>query len=92
MPKVIRLGDLSAGLDGAPTPCITASVNVFTNSVGTHRKTDSWAPHGIPIHGRTTIVGSSTVFVNGKAIARTGDAISCGDVCGNGSSNVYAGG
>ncbi len=35
--------------------------------------------------------GSKAVFANGKAIARTGDLISCGAIAEEGSDNVFAG-
>jgi uncharacterized Zn-binding protein involved in type VI secretion len=91
MPAIVRFGDLSAGLDAPPTQNIEASTNVFVNSKGVHRNGDAWAPHGVPPHGRVTIGGSNTVYVNGRKVARIGDAISCGDIAGQGSSNVFSG-
>lgn len=96
MPAVTRLGDLST-----PDPCgapargnDVASPNVFVNSKKVHRKTDGWIDHACPAsapHDATTTGGSSTVFVNGLAITRVGDSISCGSTIAQGSADVFAG-
>ncbi len=91
MPAVIRLGDLSAGVHPSPTANVAASTNVFVNSKGAHRQGDAWLPHSFPLHARTTAVGSLTVYVNSKQLARTGDLLTCGDKCGVGSTNVFSG-
>ena len=41
-------------------------------------------------HSGSISGGSSTVFVNGKPIARVGDSVSCGGTVAQGSPNVYA--
>lgn len=47
--------------------------------------------HGRGIHRTSTMAaGSATVFAQGKAVCRAGDAATCGDVA-TGSSNVNAG-
>ena len=47
--------------------------------------------HGDSPHDSATMTGASaTVFANGKAISRAGDAASCGDIA-TGSSDVSAG-
>lgn len=97
MPAVCRLGDKSTQdpCGAPPRANNAASGNVFTNNKGTHRKGDSWELHACPnagMHDATTSGGSSTVFVNGKPIARIGDAISCGSTIAEGSGNVFAGG
>jgi uncharacterized Zn-binding protein involved in type VI secretion len=56
---------------------------------------DGWAAHTCPAipetHASTQATGSATVFVNGRALARMGDAIACGSANATGSPNVYAG-
>ena len=72
-----------------------ASTNVFINGIGAHRQGDTWPPHGCSDcspHSGTLANGSSTVYVNGKQLARIGDPISCGSRCAQGSVNVFAGG
>ena len=95
MPAVTRKGDNCTG-HGCfpPRPNNAGSGNVFTNSIATHRKDDSWSPHGcpnVPPHGAKTSAGSSTVYVNSKNIARIGDPVSCGSSIQQGSGNVNAG-
>ena len=92
MAGVVRLADLSAGLDATSTPNIQASTDVFVNNKGVHRTGDAWTPHGVPLHGRVTVGGSPNVYVNGKKVARIGDLISCGDIAGQGSTNVFCNG
>lgn len=96
MPAVSRLGDLCTGHGGwPPRPSTSASSNVFINGIGAHRVGDSWAVHcnSLPeCHGSVLAGGSSTVFINGKPLARIGDPIACGSAVASGSSNVFAGG
>tara|TARA_R110000850_G_scaffold66678_3_gene148181 strand:+ start:1094 stop:1363 length:270 start_codon:yes stop_codon:yes gene_type:complete len=48
--------------------------------------------HGIGPHAAPTMVGgSSTVFVNGIAVCRAGDAASCGHTLSAGSDNIFIG-
>lgn len=96
MPSVSRLGDKCSG-HGCfpPRPNSSASGNVFTNGIPTHRQSDSWLPHCCPnngCHGSVTSAGSSSVYVNGLQIARIGDPVACGSVIAQGSGNVFAGG
>lgn len=94
MSAVMREGDLSVGHDGwPPRPSIQRSSNVFINGIPCVRVTDSYDIHCKirECHGGKASGGSSTVFVNGLAIHRTGDAIDCGDTAGTGSPNVFAG-
>jgi uncharacterized Zn-binding protein involved in type VI secretion len=50
------------------------------------------APHGIGEHASAVMVeGSSTVFVNGIAVCREGDAASCGHTLTLGSDNMFVG-
>ena len=101
MPAVTRFGDSSTtghGCSGTTT-VVGPSENVFVNSRGVERKGDPAAPHTIPnsatppvcvSHSAVINAGSSTVFVNGKAIARIGDSCDAGAIVA-GSSNVFAG-
>lgn len=96
MPAVSRLGDFDTG-HGCfpPRPNNSASGNVFTNGIATHRQDDGWHPHCCPnngCHGSVTSSGSSSVFVNGRPIARIGDPVACGSTIAQGSGNVFAGG
>ncbi|MGV1873761.1 PAAR domain-containing protein [Agrobacterium rosae] len=57
---------------------------------------DAYVPHECltcsePSHARSLASGSATVFINGKAAGRVGDAIDCGGNAETGSSNVYIG-
>jgi uncharacterized Zn-binding protein involved in type VI secretion len=92
--KVVRIADKSAGHIPFPgRPNIEASMNVFINNKGAHRKGDKWVIHcaGPICHDGKTASGSASVFVNGKPIARVGDTITCGDVAKEGSPNVFVG-
>lgn len=92
---VTRLGDRGTG-HGCfpPRPNISASSDVFVNSIAVHRQGDGWAVHccGPSCHAGSLSFGSSTVYVNGKQCGRIGDSISCGSSVAEGSSNVFAGG
>jgi len=93
MPNVCRLSDMCTGHGGYRSrPCITASRNVFTNNLGTHRVGDIWTFHRRKrAHKGILISGSSTVFVNNRSIGRIGDVINCGSFVATGSPNVFAG-
>lgn len=59
-----------------------------------HRKSDIGSGHGCPAcpqpaHGRTLAAGSPTVFINGRAAGRVGDAIGCGGAAVTGSGDVF---
>ena len=95
MPAVSRLGDTTTGHDGfEPRPGVSASVNIFCNSIAVHKVGDPWITHcdGSPsCHGGAMSSGSGTVYVNGQPCGRFGDSISCGDVLAGGSPNVFCG-
>ena len=95
MPGIVRLNDKCTGHSCyPPRPCITASDNVFVDGKAVHREQDKWAMHACPNtppHDGVLAKGSRTVYVNGKAIARIGDAISCGSKTQEGSQTVFAG-
>ena len=101
MPGVTRKDDVTTTGHGcsATTTVVGPSENVFCNTRGVERKGDPAAPHTIPNsatppvcvpHSAVINVGSSTVFVNNKAIARVGDSADAGAIT-TGSSNVFAG-
>lgn len=95
MPAVHRLGDEGSGHGcyGA-RPNSAASGDVFVNGIPVHRQGDAWESHccGPVCHGGALAAGSSTVFANGKQLARIGDPVDCGSTAATGSSNVFAGG
>ena len=103
MPAVTRTGDATTTGHGCDTTTtvIGPSTDVFCNTKGVERKGDPTASHTIPneadppvcvAHTSATITeGSGTVFVNGRAIARIGDACDAGAITG-GSTDVFAGG
>lgn len=94
MTAITRLGDLSTGHGCFPArPSISASPNVFCNGIPVIRVGDLYAVHCcvIPCHGGSLAAGSSKVFVNGLALGRVTDPISCGDTVGQGSPNSFCG-
>jgi len=94
MPAVTRKGvDNSAGHCFSPRPASAGSGDVFVNGISVVRVGDAYPAHscGPAVHGGAASAGSGTVFVNGQPVHRIGDAISCGDVSGAGSPNVFAG-
>lgn len=95
MPGVARLNDQCTGHGCfSPRPIVSASGNVNINGRGAARLTDALAVHccGPSCHDGKIAVGSGTVFVNGKPLARIGDDVNCGSVIAQGSGNVFAGG
>lgn len=99
MPAVARQNDkfnTGHGCDTSST--ITGpSTDVFANGRGVERKGDPSVIHSILAgkacvpHSINILSGSSTVFVNGKPIARIGDSIDNGAIS-SGSPDVFAGG
>lgn len=98
MPKVSMLGDNCTGHDcWPPRPNVEASTNVYVNGIAVHREGDAWEVHTCPsipeTHASVLASGSSTVFVNGKQMARKGDPVACGSfIDGPCSPDVFAGG
>ena len=99
MPAICRQGDtLSTGHScvGTTTLDIPTQSTVRANGILIARKDDATVSHPAPplppcpSHVRFVNVGSSTVFVVGKAIARIGDSTDSGQMT-TGSSNVFAG-
>ena len=100
MPAVSREGDsLSTGHICVSTTVLDTPTqsSVRANSILIARKTDPTVSHPFPPappcvpHVAVVNVGSSTVYVEGLAIARIGDSTDAGAMTA-GSPNVYAGG
>lgn len=95
MPPVSRIGDIALGHSCyPPSAIIQASSNVFANSIAVHRLGDSIQSHacpGTPPHGRNSASGSTTVYTNSKQTCGIGDAVNCGGIIAQGSSNVFRG-
>jgi uncharacterized Zn-binding protein involved in type VI secretion len=98
MPAVTRQTDsFSTGHPCVSTSQLTdPSTDVFANGLGVERQGDPSVEHYYKVgkncvpHTVTITGGSSTVFVNGKPIARVGDAIDLGQIT-DGSGDVFAG-
>jgi uncharacterized Zn-binding protein involved in type VI secretion len=90
MPGVAYKGSVCDGACGfPPAPSANWSNNVFVNNKNVVRQGDRFEEHGDGV--RVVASGSSTVFANGKQLARIGDPISCGASISTGSSNVISG-
>ena len=91
MPKAQRNGDSNNG--GGEINSIPQST-VFVNSKLVSVNGSKGTGHGIGIHAANawdTANGSSTVFVGGIAINRTGDADTCAHTRAGGSDDVFVG-
>ena len=102
MPKVAR-GDTQDTVTtnhdctGSSTTAGKSS-DVIVGGYGVHRQDDASTPHPYPPnppcanHTPTLATGSTSVFANGKGIARLGDGYSgVSDVVGSGYETVFAG-
>jgi len=69
------------------------SSNVKVNNIEVHRQGDHWVTHccGSSCHDGVCAIGSSTVYINNKPVARIGDPITCGSVIAQGSPDVFIG-
>jgi len=90
MSAVARATDTTGGGGIILTP--TANTNVYANGkliavVGTMVSGHDLPPHDAP----TLIMGSGTVKINGIAVCRVGDAVSCAHTISSGSPNVNVG-
>jgi uncharacterized Zn-binding protein involved in type VI secretion len=92
MSGFIRLGDLSVGHDGfPPTACIGGvSSSLFVNGLPVALDGALFAPHtkSSTTHSSRTARASGTIYAEGLLVVKTGDPISCGDVCGPGSGDA----
>ncbi|QOL15191.1 type VI secretion system PAAR protein [Dickeya dianthicola] len=89
-----KVGDMGTDHEGfPPTAIISGSANVFIDGLPAARMSDPLDMHDkpdSPPHPRHIATGSSTVFVNGLALAITGSQVSCGgEIVGSGT--VYVG-
>jgi uncharacterized Zn-binding protein involved in type VI secretion len=98
MPAASRKGDLSTGhACFFPTACISAGASrTFINGILAQLQGSTFSPHicGKTVHAgsaRSTVSGSSRVFIEGSPAIRIGDSIACGDTVGQGSPNVQIG-
>ena len=93
MPRAANKSHMTAGHPSqkphGPFSSVGGSPDVFVNSVAALRKEDVFPPHGSS--PAVQAEGSSTVFANGRNLARDGDKLNCGDRLAQGSSNVFAG-
>lgn len=101
MPAICRQTDTTTGHAGSHGPRgfqgSAGSSNVFANGIKVIRSNiidllvDAHLP---PANDEYVSSGSSTVFVNGKAVSRIGDTVSCGggSTMATGSPDVFAGG
>jgi uncharacterized Zn-binding protein involved in type VI secretion len=71
------------------------SGNVLVNGIPAARANDSSTPHTCPAIPEThsgVMVGSNSVYVNGRSAQKVGDGVSCGSTQASGSNNVFIGG
>lgn len=80
-----------AGIDTAGGVILTGSSTVRVNGFPIALNGAPVTPHGDDAHaGASMIATTGTVFVNGTAVVRAGDAATCGDIA-SGSSTVNIG-
>ena len=86
-------GSTSKGACGyPPTKPDSWSANVYAEGMNVVRVGDGWVAHcKTDCHAPVQSGGSSSVFVNGKAIARVDDSMSCGDSVASGAATVFSG-
>lgn len=94
MPAVTRKGDQCMGHKCYP-PRVNdqGSPDVLVNNIQVHRQGDHWVTHccGDSCHDGVCAVGSSSVYVNNKQVARIGDPITCGSIIAQGSPDTFIG-
>ncbi|MBD2791582.1 type VI secretion system PAAR protein [Xenorhabdus sp. 42] len=88
MGNAVKIGDIGTEHGVCPaTPVITGASTVKVDGTYLARQGDALAPHCL--HSRAIAGGSSSVFIEGKPAARTGDSVDCGGVViGSGSVNI----
>lgn len=95
MAAVAKFGAICSGHQCWPPRNNTeASTDVLVNGLGVIRVGDPWNVHICDenVHAGAVAAGSGSVFVNGQPVARIGDAINCGSIIAEGSTDVFAGG
>lgn len=78
---VSRLGDITTGHGCySPSTGVTSAATVFANGILVHTQTNTFTPHtcGDGTHPDVIVGGSAKVLVEGKPIARLGDALAPG--------------
>jgi len=97
MPSICKIGDYSTGADGYPPSALisTPITKTYINGQLIGAVGAIYAPHtqGKTTHSdvqRTIIQGSSKTFIEGFAVARTGDLIADGDTVGDGNETGFA--
>ena len=90
MPAITRKGDKSTGHDNcAPVEAIEGANNFLVNGKPVVLVGDKYASHGCLVHSShqgQLSGGSPSFFVNGRAVGRVGDPISCGRTVAEGDS------
>lgn len=97
MPAITRLGDTCTGHGCWPARSSSGgSADVRIDGIPVHRVGDGWSAHTCPAipetHASVLATGSPTVFANGHAVGRIGDAVACGSAVASGSATVFADG
>lgn len=77
-----------------PRPGVATAMRTFAGDIPVLRVGDAYPVHscGDQSHPGTVSAGSLKSFVAGIALARIGDAISCGSVVAQGSEKSFSGG
>lgn len=94
MPAVTLVGDVCTGHDCfPPRPSISGSESVYINGKSVVRLGDTYATHCCrsSCHAGVLASASSRVFIEGAAVGRVGDALSCGSKVREGSGDVFVG-
>lgn len=90
MPAVTCLGDKSTGHDNCqPVSAVEGAGNFTVNGKPIVLVGDKYAPHGCEdhkTHQGYLAGGSPSFFVNGRAVGRVGDPVSCGGTAAEGDS------
>lgn len=98
MPAPSYLGALCSGHETwPPRQSTSASNDVMVENKKALRKDDTYASHTQVVkphetHSSVVTGGSTTIMVNGKPMARIGDAVGCGSVIAEGVTKIQAGG
>ena len=91
---VAKLDSLCSGHDDfQQRNPVTCSDSLFVTGLGVISIGDTWEfhEHGGKNHDSVQSTGSSSIFVNNKAVARIGDSIECGSTVMTGSDTVFFG-
>jgi uncharacterized Zn-binding protein involved in type VI secretion len=89
-----RQGDKEIDHGYAVKSASQGSPDVFIDGIAAHTTGHSWPDHnkGDSWHeSRSTSTGSDSVYINGEALARVSNSISCGSKIAQGSETVFSG-